>query len=98
MSQPVKLDLNKKFFPNQKTIQNFTIDSPRVQKNKKWKSSHAGNKSYQLTSAGQSALGWQVGRHRLAGNSYILHVRIFIACFSEPFGINIQILAGLLLW
>ena len=26
-SQPAKLDLNKKSFPKQKTIQNFTIDA-----------------------------------------------------------------------
>ena len=27
LSQPAKLDLNKKSFPKQKTIQNFTIDA-----------------------------------------------------------------------
>ena len=26
MAQPTRLDLNKKYFPKQKTIQNFTID------------------------------------------------------------------------
>ena len=29
-TQPIKTDLNKKSFPKQKTIQNFTIDAPRV--------------------------------------------------------------------
>ena len=56
-----------------------------------------GNRSYQLTGAGQSAHGWQLGRHWLAGNSYFLRGRIFISCFSEPLGINIEILNGLLL-
>ena len=64
---------------------------------KKWKSSNAGNKSYQLTSAGRSAHGWQIGRHWLAGNSYFLRQRIFIFCFSEPLSINIEDLNSLLL-
>ena len=62
----------------------------------KLKSSHAGNKSYQLTSAGQSALGWQVSRHGLAGSSYFLFGRILISYFSEPLAINTEILNGLL--
>ena len=33
-SQPAKLDLNKKSLPKQKTIQNFTIDSPGFRKTK----------------------------------------------------------------
>ena len=32
--QPVKLDLNKKSFPKQKTIQNFTIDAQGFRKTK----------------------------------------------------------------
>ena len=57
-----------------------------------------GNRSYQLTSAGQSALGWQVGWYGLAGNSNFLGGRIFISGFSEPLGINIEILNSLLHW
>ena len=53
LSQPVKIHLNKKLDPEQKTLQAF---NPRVQKNKKWKSFYMGNRSYLLTSAGQSAL------------------------------------------
>ena len=33
-TQPVKLDLNKKTFPKQKTIQNFTIDAQGFRKTK----------------------------------------------------------------
>ena len=55
LSQPVKIHLNKKLDPEQKTLQAF---NPRVQKNKKWKSFYMGNRSYLLTSAGQSALVW----------------------------------------
>ena len=43
-------------------------------------------------------LNGQIGRHWLAGNFYFPHGRIFISCFSEPLGINIEILNGLLLW
>ena len=57
-AQPAKLDLDKKSFPKQKNIQNFTIDAQGFRKKKKWKSSHMGNGSYQLTSAGRSAHGW----------------------------------------
>ena len=57
-----------------------------------------GNRSYQLTSAGRSAHGWLIGRHWLAGNSYFPCGRIFIFCFSEPLGINIEVLNSLLLW
>ena len=32
MSQPAKIDLNKKFFPKQKTLQNFTIDAQGFRK------------------------------------------------------------------
>ena len=49
-------------------------------------------------SAGRSAHGWQIGRHWLAGNSHFPCGMIFIFCFSEPLGINIGILMGLLLW
>ena len=34
MSQPVKIDLNKKSFPKQKTIQNFNIDAQGFRKTK----------------------------------------------------------------
>ena len=54
-----------------------------------------GNRSYQLTSAARSTHGWQIGWHWLAGNSYFLHWRIFIFCFSEPLGINIEGYEGL---
>ena len=33
-SQPAKVDLNKKSFPKQKTIQNFTIDAQGFRKTK----------------------------------------------------------------
>ena len=36
-SQPAKLDLNKKSFPKQKTIQNFTIDAQGFRKKQDWK-------------------------------------------------------------
>ena len=68
----------------------FQYWCPRVQKNKKWKFFHSGNRSYQLTNAGQYAHDWQIGRHWLAGNSDFLHQRIFIFWFSEPLGINIE--------
>ena len=74
----------------------FQYWCPRVQKNKKWKSSHPGNRSYQLTTASRFALGWLVCWHGLAGNSYFPRGRIFISCFSEPLDINIEILNGLL--
>ena len=41
--------------------------------------------------------GWQIGWHWLAGNSGFPSGRIFIFCFSEPLGINIEILNALLL-
>ena len=94
---PAKKDLDKKWLPKQKTIQNFNIDALGF-KNKKWKSSNAGNRSYQLTHAGWPANQGQIGRHLLADNSYFLRGRVFISCFSEPLGINIEILNGLLLW
>ena len=53
-----------------------------------------GNRSYQLTRAGQSAHGWQIGQHWLAGNSYFPCGRIFI---FELLGINIEGLNSLLL-
>ena len=34
LPQPVELDLNKKSFPKQKTIQNFTIDAQGFRKTK----------------------------------------------------------------
>ena len=56
-----------------------------------------GNGSYQLTSAGRSANHGQIGRHWLAGNSYFPCGRIFMFCFSEPLGINSEVLNSLLL-
>ena len=43
------------------------------------------------TNASRSAHGWQL----VAGNFYFPHRRIFIFCFSEPFGINIEGYEGL---
>ena len=34
IAQPVKIDLNKKSFPKQKTIQNFNIDAQGFRKTK----------------------------------------------------------------
>ena len=45
----------------------------------------------------QSAHGWQIGWHWLAGNSYFPCGWIFISSFSEPIGINIEGLNSLLL-
>ena len=56
-----------------------------------------GNRSYKLTNAGHSAHGWQIGRHRLAGNSFFPCGRIFIFIFSEPLGINIELFLKLYL-
>ena len=56
-----------------------------------------GSRSYQLTSAGRSAIHGQIGRHWLAGNSYFPCGRILISSFSEPLGINIEGLNSLLL-
>ena len=54
-----------------------------------------GNGSYQLTSAGRSAHGWQIGRHRLAGNSYFQRWRIFIYFFLNPWA---SILKDMRVW
>ena len=56
-----------------------------------------GNRSYQLTSAGQSGHGWRTGWHWLAGNSFLPRGRIFISSFSELLCINIEGLNSLLL-
>ena len=56
-----------------------------------------GNRSYQLTSASQSAHDWQICQHWLAGNSFFPCCWIFISSFSEPLGINIEGLNSLLL-
>ena len=48
-------------------------------------------------STSQSAIHGQTGWHWLAGNSYFPRRRIFIFCFSEPLGINIEDLTSLLL-
>ena len=56
-----------------------------------------GNRSYQLTNAGQDAHGWQIGRQWLAGNSYFQRQCINISSFSEPLGINIEVWNSLLL-
>ena len=55
-----------------------------------------GNRSYQLTSAGQSAHGWQIVRIWLAVNSCFLCWSISVSCFSEPLDINIKGLNDLL--
>ena len=52
-----------------------------------------GNKSYQLTRAGWSAQVW----YWLVGKSYFPCRRIFIFCFSEHLGINIESLNSFLL-
>ena len=67
-----------------KDYSNLRYWCSRVQKNKKWKSSDMGIKSYQLTSAGQSTNHGQTGRHWLAGNSY--HVRRFSFLFFWTLG------------
>ena len=61
------------------------------------KFSNEGFKSYQLTSACRSAHGWQIGQHWLTGNSHFPCGRIFIFYFSEPLGINSEVLNSLLL-
>ena len=89
LSHHAKIYINKKGLPKQKTIQNFNIDAQGFTQ---------GNRSCQVISAGRSAPGRQVGRYGLASNSYFLCRRIFISCFSEPLGINIEIMNGLFLW
>ena len=84
---------------NQTLISFIQVDPLGVQNRKqKLKSSNTGNTSYQLTSAGRSAHGWQISRHWLAGNFYFPCERIFISSFSEPLGINSEVLNTLLLW
>ena len=80
-------------------IQNFNIDAQgfRKTKNENPPTQEIGVTN-QLTHAGQPTNQRQIGWHWLAGNSYFLRGRIFIFCFSEPLGINIEILNGLLLW
>ena len=46
MSHPVKIDLNKKLDPKQKTIQNFNIDAQGFRKTRS-KTPDAGDRSYQ---------------------------------------------------
>ena len=50
--------------------------------------------SCQLTRAGRSANHRQIGQHCtwLASNSDFLYQRIFIFCFTEPLGINVECL------
>ena len=55
------------------------------------------NGSYQLTNASRPANHGQIGWHCLAGNFYFPCERIFIFCFSELLGINIEGLNSLLL-
>ena len=90
ITHPTKIDLNKEWLPKKKTFQNFDIDAQGFRKTR--------NENPPTPSADRSALDWQVGRHGLAGKSYLPRGRIFIFCFSEPLGINIKILNGLLLW
>ena len=54
-------------------------------------------RKYLQISAGQSAHGWQIGQHWLAGNSFFPCGKIFIFSFSELLGINIEGLNSLLL-
>ena len=56
-----------------------------------------GNKSYQLTSAGQSAHGCKTSHYCLAGNSYFPCQRIIISSFSDLLDINTEGLNSLLL-
>ena len=66
------------------TYQPPTSSCPRglwMTPKKKWKSSHAENRSYQLTHAGRPANQGQIGQH-----SYFLHGRIFIFCFFWTLG------------
>ena len=95
-SHPAKKDLNKKWLPKQKIIHNFNIDAQGFRKTR---NGNPPTREIGATScADQSAIGSQVGWHGLAGNAYFLHGWIFISCVSEPLGINIEILNGLLLW
>ena len=86
--QPAKLDLNKKSFSKQKTIQNFTIDAQGFRKTRNENSPTWETRAH----------GWQIGWHWLAGNSHFPCGRIFIFCFSEPLAINSEVLNYLLLW
>ena len=57
---------------------------PKGSEKQKMKILRTENRSYQLTSAGRSAHGWQIGWHCLAGNSHFPHGRIFISFFLNP--------------
>ena len=96
-SHPAKIDLNKKWLPKQKIIQNFNIDALGFRKTRNENPSTQEIGVPQLTLADRPANQGQIGWHQLAGNSYFLRGRIFISCFSEPLGINIEVLNGLLL-
>ena len=59
--------------------------------------SKGGGRKEAYVNLSQPAHGWQISWHWLAGNSYIPVGRIFIACFSGPLGIKIEVLNSLLL-
>ena len=89
LSHPAKIDLSKKKLSKQKTIQNFKIDAQGFRKTRKKSPPNPCRPTCQ-----PRKIGW----HWLAGNSYFPFGRIFISSFSEPLGINIEILNGCLLW
>ena len=88
-SHQAKTDLNKKSGAMHQTLIFFNIDAQgfRLTKNE--------NPPTRVGVTSQPAHGWQIGRHRLAGNSHFPQWRIFIFCFSEPLGINIEEYEGL---
>ena len=72
-----------------------SILMPKNSEKQKWKSSIAGDRSCQLTSAGRSANHGQIGWHWLAGNFYFPRRRIFIFCFLNPWA---SILKDMRVW
>ena len=72
-----KTDLNKKSFPKQKTIQNFTIGAQGFRKTRNENPPMQEiSRSYQLTSAGPSAHGWQIGRHCIGAFSFLVFLNL----------------------
>ena len=97
-SHPAKIDLDKKWLLKQKIIQNFNIDAQGFRKTR---NENSPTREIGVTSKPVLAdlpLVGQVGWHGIAGNSYFQHGRTFMSCFSEPLGINIEILNVLLIW
>ena len=74
----------------------------KIYLNKKWlpkqKTTQNFNVDAQVFRKIRNANQGQISWHWLAGNFYFPRWGIFTFCFSEPFGINIEILSGLLLW